>query len=68
VQVLVSCRRCKRVVLMDQGIEVCDLVRLRDHVAACYREDPSDVMRDENLLRHVRVVIVETAQARSRAG
>ena len=53
---------------MDQGIEVYDLVRLRDHVAACYRDDPSDLMRDENLLRHVRVAIVETEQARSRAG
>jgi len=68
VQVLVSCRRCKRVVLMDQGMEVCDLVRLRDHVAACRRDDASDVLRDDNLLRHVRVVIVEAEQARSRAG
>jgi len=68
VQVLVSCRRCKRVLLMDQGMEVCDLVRLRDHVAACCCDDRSEVLRDENLLQHVRVVVVETEQVANRAG
>jgi len=68
VQVLVSCRHCKRVVLMEQGMDLADLVRLREHLAACRPDDPSDVLRDENLLRHVRVVVVETEQGTSPPG
>jgi len=68
VQVLVSCRHCKRMVLMEQGMDLADLVRLREHLATCRPDDPSDALRDESLLRHVRVVVVETEQGTSRAG
>ena len=67
VQVLVSCRHCKRMVLMEQGMDLADLVRLREHLAACRPDDRSNVLRDENLLRHVRVVVVETERGTSRA-
>jgi len=58
VQILVSCWHCKRAVLIDRRTDRRDLVRLRDHLADCRPDDPSDAPSDEAVLRHFRVVVV----------
>jgi hypothetical protein len=60
VQALVSCLHCKRAVLMAPGKERRDVMRLRDHLADCRPDDPSEVVRDADVLRHFRVVLIET--------
>ena len=55
-QALVSCRHCKRGVLMTRATERRDLLRLRDHLADCRPDDPSEALDDADVLRLFRVV------------
>lgn len=65
-QALVSCRHCKRAVLMAPGRERRDVMRLRDHLAECRPDDPAEALDDADVVEHFRFVLIEALADRAR--
>jgi len=59
-ELLVSCSRCKRALLLVRGIGRTELARLQDHLAECSPDDGFPLVRVEDALRAFRVVAIDT--------
>ena len=63
---MLSCRHCKRAVLIGERITLTDVVELVRHLATCAPDDPFDSTLVEDSLRHFRRVAIEGEEGPNR--
>ena len=63
---MLSCRHCKRAVLIGERITLTDVVELVRHLATCAPDDPFDSTLVEDSLRHFRRVAIESEEGPNR--
>jgi len=59
---MLSCRHCKRAVLIGERITPADVVELVHHLAGCTPDEPFDSILAEDSLRHFRRVAIESEE------